>query len=102
MAQVFRADPETAQTYPNGAVGLAPGGPMDCIGHYAVVRNCPIYGTADRLTCYATGYADTVWTVPACTRKRGKHVKGYFTHEAEGPVFHPMNDYKHLFNAKQA
>jgi hypothetical protein len=65
--------------YPNGAIGWRPGGPMDCLGPYAKVQNCPIDGTDLRLTCYATGYADTFFSVPACTRIKGRYVRGYFT-----------------------
>lgn len=76
--------------YPNGATGFAPGGPFDCLGHYAKVKNCPIDGTELRLTCYATGYANTFFSVPACTRRKGKYISGFFTHKDEsGPVFVP-------------
>ena len=85
-----------ATTFPNGSIGWAPGGPFDCLGPYAKVQNCPIE-TFDReplgrLTCYATGYADTWFSVPAFTRKRGAYVSGYFTRRedatgCEGIVF---------------
>lgn len=65
--------------FANGAVGYGPGGPFDCLGPYAKVVNCPIKGTNLRLTCYATGYADTFFSVPACTRRKGKHISGFFT-----------------------
>lgn len=97
MGQRFYANPATRQTADNGAVSFAPGGPMDCIGHYAKVSNCPIDGTDVRLTCYATGYADTWFSVPACTRYRGKYVRGYFTGTETGPVFRVMDSHKHLF-----
>lgn len=63
----------------NGAIGYAPGGPMDCLGPFAKVVNCPVRGTNLRLTCYATGYADTFFSVPACTRRKGKYIGGFFT-----------------------
>ena len=89
MAQRFYANPQTARTEPNGAVSFAPGGPFDCVGPWAKVSNCPIEGTQLRLTCYATGYADTFFSVPACTRYRGRYVSGFFTTRDDGPVFVP-------------
>ena len=97
MSQKFYASANDTFTSPNGAVGYRPGGPFDCLGPYAKVLNCPIKGTTVRLACYATGYADTYFSVPACTRYRGKHVRGYFTHDEEGIVFHVMDSHKHLF-----
>ena len=58
---------------------------MDCLGPWAKVENCPIAGTKDRRTCYATGYADTFFSVPARCSYRGiNHVRGYFTADSEG------------------
>jgi hypothetical protein len=98
MAQVFYANPNAKFVASNGAIGYAPGGSFDCLGHFAKVKNCPIAGTERRLTCYATGYADTYFSIPACTRVKGKHVRGYFTEDENGIVFHPMDSHKHLFN----
>lgn len=92
--QRFYANPSTRRVAPNGAVSFAPGGPMDCIGHFAKIQNCPIEGTDLRLTCYATGYADTWFSVPACTRRRGKYIRGFFTGREGGPVFVPMDAHK--------
>jgi hypothetical protein len=64
--------------FPNGAIGWRPGGWADCLGPYAKVQNCPIAGTDLRRTCYATGYADTMFSVPARTTIKGKTVKGFF------------------------
>ena len=91
MGQYFYASPETRRVDPNGAVSFAPGGPNDCLGHFAKIQNCPIFGYPMRLTCYATGYADTWFSVPACTRYRGKYVRGYFTRDENGPVFHVVD-----------
>ena len=88
MAQRFYASKDTF-TWPNGAVGHCPGGPFDCLGPFAIVRNCPIGGSDYRLTCYATAYADTYFSVPACTRIRGKYVKGFFTQDENGVRFVP-------------
>lgn len=98
MTQVFYAHPTDTLTCANGAVGHRPGGPMDCLGPYAKVRNCPIAGTELRLTCYATGYADTAFSVPAVTRHKGKRIVGYFTHSEDdgGIVFRPMDRCKPL------
>ena len=84
-------------TFPNGAIGYAPGGMMDCLGPYAKVLNCPIHGTDKRRACYATGYADTYFSIPACTRVRGKYVRGYFSLDSDGGIqFRPMDSHKHL------
>jgi hypothetical protein len=88
--QKFYASPRDTVTWPNGAVGYRPGGPFDCLGPYAKVVNCPIGDTGLRLTCYATGYADTFFSVPACTRRKGRHVAGFFTDTDEGIMFVPM------------
>ncbi len=72
-----------------GAVGWSPGEPFDCLGPYAKVRNCPVQGVARRYTCYATGYADTMFSVPAYTRIKGKHVAGFFTLDGGGIMFVP-------------
>ena len=77
--------------FSNGAIGWSPGGPFDCLGPYAKVQNCPVKGVDDRrYTCYATGYADTMFSVPACTRIRGRYVKGFFTEDEHGITFNPM------------
>ena len=76
--------------FTNGAIGWRPGGPFDCLGPYAKVQNCPIDGTELRMTCYATGYANTFFSVPACTRRRGKYVRGFFTMRDGACVFVPM------------
>ncbi len=102
MGQVFYASPTDTYAFANGAIGHRPGGPMDCLGPYAKVKNCPIDGTHLRLTCYATGYADTYWSVPACTRRKGKHVSGYFCFTEEGIVFHVNASHKHLFAEEMA
>ena len=77
-AQKFYASPTDTFSYPNGAIGHRSGGAFDCLGPYAKVSNCPIQGTPLRLTCYATGYADTAFSIPACTRHKGKYITGYF------------------------
>ena len=87
MSQKFYASPSDTFTSPNGAVGYRPGGPFDCLGPYAKVANCPIDGTDLRRTCYASGYADTTFSIPANTRFRGHHIGGYFTNDDEGIVF---------------
>ena len=87
MSQKFIA--RERHEFSNGAIGWRPGGPFDCLGPYAKVENCPIEGTDLRLTCYASGYADTFFSVPANTRIKGKHVKGFFTVRDGGCVFVP-------------
>lgn len=89
--------------FSNGAIGWRPGGYFDCLGPYAKVQNCPIAGTDLRLTCYATGYADTYFSVPACTRYKGKHVGGFFTGlDGGGLEFRPYDRYKHALPMKGA
>jgi hypothetical protein len=83
-------------TWPNGAVGHRPGGPFDCLGPYAKVLNCPIEGTELRRTCYAQGYADAPFSVPAATRVRGRRIKGFFTGREDGIVFVPFDNQRHL------
>jgi len=81
--------------FPNGAIGWRPGGPFDCLGPYAKVENCPIHGTELRRTCYATGYADTYFSLPACTRVKGKYIAGYFTLDDGAISFRPMDRHKY-------
>jgi hypothetical protein len=88
-------------TFPNGAIGWRPGGPFDCLGPYAKVENCPIHGTELRRTCYATGYADTYFSVPACTRVKGKYIAGYFTLDDGAISFRPMDRHKDRLPAAQ-
>lgn len=80
--------------FPNGAIGWRPGGPMDCIGPYAKVENCPIAGTDLRRTAYATAYPDTMFSVPACTRVRGKYIGGFFCLDAGDVTFVPYDRFQ--------
>ena len=80
--------------FPNGAIGWRPGGPFDCLGPYAKVQNCPIAGTDLRVTAYATGYAETYFSVPAYTRVRGRYVAGYFTGGENGVEFRVMDRHR--------
>lgn len=90
MGQHFFASSNDTFTFPNGAIGHRPGGPFDYLGPYAKVVNCPIGNTQYRLTCYATGYADTFFSVPACTRIHGKYVSGFFSIDHDGGIhFNP-------------
>lgn len=99
MAQKFHADHRTRFVHPNGAEAFGPGGPFDCLGTWAKVRRCPVYlgdtDTGHRLTCYATGYADTAFSVPACTRYKGQHIGGYFTLDESkgGALFRVLDRY---------
>lgn len=84
-------------TFANGAVGYRPGGPFDCLGPFAKVLDCPIYGTSIRRACYATGYADTYFSIPAVCKVNGKRVKGYLTTDSENNVqFCVMDSHKHI------
>ena len=49
---------------------------------------------------YAAGYAGTYFSVPACTRHRGKRIVIYFTNRENGVVFCPMDTHKHLLPVK--
>lgn len=81
--------------FSNGAIGWAPGGPFDCLGPYAKVQNCPIAGTDMRRTCYATGYADTYFSIPACTKVHGRYVAGYLTvRDGGGIEFRPYDRFR--------
>lgn len=92
--QKFYAHPTDTFTWPNGAIGHRPGGPFDCLGPYAKVRNCPINGTTLRRTAYATAYADTWFSVPACTRVHGRYIGGYLTTREDGVEFVPYNRFR--------
>ena len=81
--------------FSNGAVGYRPGGPFDCLGPYAKVQNCPIAGTNLRRTCYATGYADTYFSIPARFDYRGKMVRGYFSLDDGAIEFRVFDPDKH-------
>ena len=86
--------------FSNGAIGFAPGGPFDCLGPWAKVKNCPIIidgKEVARLTCYASGYADTYFSVPANTRYKGNYVRGYFTSDDGNAFFHVVDAHKHYF-----
>lgn len=85
--QRFRAT--ESYEFANGAIGWRPGGPFDCLGPWAKVQNCPVEGENRRYTCYAQGYADTMFSVPAATQIRGKRIKGFFTVKDDKAVFHP-------------
>jgi len=81
--------------FSNGAIGWGPGGPFDCLGPYAKVQNCPISGTSLRRTAYATGYAETYFSVPAYTRYKGKYIGGFLSSFEDGGIeFHPMDKFK--------
>ncbi len=81
--------------FSNGAIGWRPGGPFDCLGPFAKVQNCPIAGTSLRLTAYATGYADTYFSIPAATRYKGKYIGGYFSPLENGGIeFRPYDRFK--------
>lgn len=75
----------------NGAIGWRPGGPMDCLGPYVKVQNCPVEGLTKRYTCYASGYADTFFSVPANTCINGCTIRGFFTAENDECIFHPLH-----------
>jgi hypothetical protein len=93
-AQKFYASPTDTFTFSNGAIGHRSGSIFDCLGPYAKVTNCPIDGTSLRLTAYATGYADTHFSVPACTRYKGKYISGFFTVNDGAISFRVMDRHK--------
>lgn len=96
MAQKFYANPDCKFESSNGAIGYSSAS-FDCLGPYAKVSNCPIDRTTVRLTCYATDYASDAFSIPACTRYRGKYIRGYFTNDEAGIVFHVMDSHKEYF-----
>lgn len=91
--QVFFASADTF-TWPNGAIGHRPGGPFDCLGPFAKVKNCPIGETGERRTVYATGYADTYFSIPARCEFRGRTIRGYLTQDDGNVVFRPYDRFK--------
>lgn len=80
--------------FSNGTIGWRPGGPMDCLGPYAKVQNCPIDGTDLRRTCYATGYADTWFSIPAWTRYRRQCIGGFLTSNGDAVYFVPHTRFR--------
>lgn len=98
MGQKFYASPADKHAYPNGAIAFHSGG-VHCFnnGTFAKVRNCPIVceGLEGlRLTAYATGYADTFFSIPACTRYKGVHIGGYLTNADSGIEFRVYDRFK--------
>lgn len=92
MGQKFYAHPTDTFTFPNGAIGHRTGaGSFDCLGPYAKVRKCPIEGTQIVLTAYATGYADTMFSIPAMTRYKGQYIGGFFTLDDGAILFRPYD-----------
>jgi len=89
--QKFYANPRNTFEWPNGAIGYRPGGPLDCLGPFAKVINCPIRGTDAKRTAYATGYADTCFSVPARCQYKGKTLRGYFSTDDSGVYFQPYD-----------
>ena len=88
--------------FSNGAIGYRPGGPMDCLGPYAKVLNCPIDGTDLRRACYATAYADSYFSIPACTRVKGKYITGFFTqNEMDAVIFVPHTRHHETLNIQK-
>lgn len=98
--QRFVASTIDTFTWANGAIGHRPGHPMDCLGPFAKVRNCPIDGTDLRRTCYATAYPDTYFSVPARTQVKGRTIKGFFTSHEDGLVFVSYSQYDEFLGIK--
>ena len=98
--QRFYADRKHTQVFDNGAIGYRSGMPFDCLGPYARVENCPVLVNGvevARLTCYASGYADTFFSVPAATSVRKQYVGGYFSADDGGPEFRVHERFYHRF-----
>ncbi len=88
--------------FPNGAIGWRPGGPFDCLGPYAKVEGCPVDGFHElRRTCYATGYADTFFSVPAGFTIKGFSVRGFFTLDDGAIRFRPYTRYAYAIEVLQ-
>ncbi len=93
MAQRFYANPQTRQSWPNGAIGYGPGGPFDCLGPFAKVVNCPVADSSGlRRTVYATNYADKFFSIPAECKISGKTVTGFLLLDDNGPEFVPYSN----------
>ena len=93
--QKFRASERFE--FSNGAIGYRPGGFADCIGPFAKVENCPVADSGGMLrTAYASGYADTFFSVPAAMSYKGKRIAGYFTCEDGACVFNVSLRHMHL------
>ena len=90
-------------TWTNGAKGYGYRHPMDCLGPYAIVRNCPVDGMPGKTcTAYAQGYPDTAWTVPAAARINGYDTMGYFATGDDGTRYVPYDKYRDLLRGPHA
>lgn len=114
MSQKFIA--RERYEFPNGAIGWRPGGPFDCVGPFAKVEKCPVkvrgeenalftidgeYVFVDtrvylarRYTCYASGIADTFFSVPANTKIRSKSISGFFSLNHDEVEFIPYSKFE--------
>ena len=91
MMQKFRAD-KKGDADINGAIPFYAiwfGGPT-----LAKILNCPVERLSKPRTSavYITGEADTYFSLPACTRIKGKYIRGYVTGTEDGHVFRPYDD----------
>lgn len=98
MSQKYRADRSETQD-DNSICWFADwmGGPT-----LSKINNCRIDGTDARLTVYITGEADSWFSIPASTRKRGKYVRGYITSDDLGYIFRAMDTHKRLLTNEEA
>jgi len=95
--QKYRFDKEGG-THENGSRAVFSnwmGGPS-----LAGVRNCPVnnapeaYGPDLRRTVYATGMADTFFSIPAACKIKGKTCRGFLSFENDrGYYFVPTEDF---------
>lgn len=82
----FYANEKDTCQFPNGSVGVRTYGSFST---WAKIKNCPVDGTALRLSVRCTGYADTFFSIPAEVTYRKKHIAGYITPRDEGIIFIP-------------
>jgi len=58
----------------------------------AKIENCRTNLAGDpRVTAFVQGEADTYFSIPAICSYRGCRVRGYVTHDDNGPLFRPIN-----------
>lgn len=87
--QKFQATSK-GEPMPNGGVPYSSGHPWQVL---SLIKNCIVERVTKplRTTVYATGHADTAFSIPAACTIKGKYIGGYITGTEEGMVFRPYD-----------
>ena len=105
MGQRYQVDPRH-QDFANGARGWWARGhyPFGDLGPYAKVHRCPVAGrTHLRLTVYATSLppVEASTAIPACTRYKGVHTRGWIIPGGAGPIFRVHEMHANRFTTQE-